>query len=218
MVLDIRVAAAAIAAAEGGTTRIVCQPAGIADNATHTVVHFKACHLVAESLQLIGLHQSAGSFALCMDSRGDVAGLTIHLRGQIGRRKALLAAARRNLALDVVAGLHDGGVGACLRKRNLLAKLTDVALHLVAEITDPVADVGQAVVDLPKLLAVQDLLLAGRRGVLAVLALPVPAVSAEAEHKQEQHDDQEPAGAPAAALVAVAGDGRDVGKTIIIRG
>ena len=183
MVSDISVAAAAVAAAEGGATGVVRVAARIADDAAHTVVHLKTGDFVAQRLNLVGLHQRASGFALGVDSRGDIAGLTIHLCGQVGRRKALLAAARRDLALDAVAGLHDGGVGACLRKRNLLAELTDVALHLVAEIADAVADVSQAVVDLPELLAKLDFLLARSGGVLAKFALTVPAVSAETKHE-----------------------------------
>lgn len=111
----------------------VCKAIGIANDATHAVVHFKACYLVAERLQLVSLHQSTGRLALSVDGRRDVARLAIHLRGQIGSRQAVVAAALRNLALNTVADLHDRCVCASLRQRDLLAKLANISLHLIAE-------------------------------------------------------------------------------------
>lgn len=127
------IAAAAIAATERGRASAVCKAIGIANDATHAVVHFKACYLVAERLQFVRLHQCAGRLALSVDGRRDVARLAIHLRGQIGSRQAVVAAALRNLALNTVAGLHDRCVCSSLRQRDLLANLANISLHLIAE-------------------------------------------------------------------------------------
>lgn len=91
---DIAVAAA-IAATERGRASAVCKAIGIANDATHAVVHFKACYLVAERLKFVRLHHCAGRLALSVDGRRDVASLAIHLRGQIGSRQAVVAAALR---------------------------------------------------------------------------------------------------------------------------
>ena len=151
-------AAAAIAAAEGGIAGIVGVAVGIANHAIHPIVHLKA---------------------------GNAGGLSRKLGFDVGvyavNRPLGFAAALRHLALDAVAGLHDGHVGAVLRQSHLLAELANVALHLVAKIADAVSDVGQAVVDLSKLLAKQNLLLAGGGGILPELTLTIPAISAKAE-------------------------------------
>ena len=135
-------AAAAIAAAEGGITGIVGVAVGIADYAIHPVIHLKAGNagrLLRNALLKLGLLQSR-------KLRVDVGVYAVN--GSLG-----VAASLRHLALDAVAGLHDGHVGAILRQSHLLAQLTDVALHLVTKIADAVADVGQTVVDLAELLA-----------------------------------------------------------------
>mgnify|MGYP006877575953 CR=1 FL=1 len=123
------------------------------------------------------------------------------------------AAALGKLGLDAIGALHDGHVGAILGQGHLLAQLSDVALHLVAEVTDAVADVGEAVVDQAKLLTEKDLLLRCGRGVLAELALAVaPAVVPEAEHKEEENDNQKPAGTPAVLIVCAASNSGDIAE------
>ena len=73
----------------------------------------------------------------------------------------ILTAAVRKLALDRVAGLHDGLTEAGLAERNLLTQLSDIALHLVAEVADAVSQVGQPVIQLAELLAVEDSIFTG---------------------------------------------------------
>ena len=172
-------AATAIAAAEGGIAGIVCVTVGIAHHAIHPVVHFQAGNaggLLRNSLLKLGLLQS-GKLGI------DVGVYAIN--GPL-----CVAAALRHLALDAVAGLHDGHVGAVLRQSHLLAQLPDAALHLVTKIADAVTDVGQAVVDLPELLAEQNFLLAGSGGELPELTLTIPSVAAETKHEQEQNHDK----------------------------
>ena len=117
-----------------------------------------------------------------------------------------------------------GGVGACLSQSNFLAELADVALHLIAEITDAVADVGQAVVDLAELLAEEDLLLACRSGILAVLAGSVAKQSGASAHhgKEEKQDCKEENAATGtnaeAVVVIVAGRSGDICQRIVIHG
>lgn len=106
---------------------------------------------------------------------------------------------------------------SCLSQSNLFAQLTDIALHLITEITDTVADVGQAVVQLAKLLAIEDFLLACRGGILAVLAGAV-APETIAAHKDEQKEDDDPpraALAPAVVIVAT-GHGSDIAQRHVI--
>lgn len=119
-----------------------------------------------------------------MDSRCDVAGLPVNLCGQVCGGKPIFTAALSKLALDVVSSLHDCGVGSGLRQSHFLAELADVALHIIPEIADAVSDVGQPVVDLSKLLAEQDFLLAGSCGVLTEIALPVEAVPAARSERE----------------------------------
>lgn len=124
-------AAAAIAAAEGGIAGIVGVAVGIANHAIHPIVHLKAGNaggLLRNALLKLGLLQSR-KFGF------DVGVYTIN-------SPLCVAAPLRHLGLNAVAGLHNGHVGATLRQRHLLAQLPDVALHLVAEIADAVADVG----------------------------------------------------------------------------
>lgn len=211
------VAAAIIAAAEGARTRIV----GVAVGVLHNAVHLGGQLQLADPLilgrdgLLILLLLHLGK--LRVDVGVDRAGLLVHLSGQIGRCQTVVAAALCELALDAVSGLEDGGVGTSLCQSNFLAELADVALHLIAEITDTVADVCQAVVDLAELLAIEDLLLACSSGVLAELALTV-APQATAAHKDEQEEDDDPPRAalsPAVVIVAT-GHGGDVAKTHIV--
>ena len=194
-------AAAAIAAAEGGIAGIVGVAVGIANHAIHPIVHLKAGNaggLLRNALLKLGLLQSrklgfdVGVYAV--------------------NRPLGFAAALRHLALDAVAGLHDGHVGAVLRQSHLLAELANVALHLVAKIADAVSDVGQAVVDLSKLLAKQNLLLAGGGGILPELTLTIPAISAKAEHEQEQNHDKEPARTPAVLVIRSPCHSGDIAK------
>lgn len=124
----------------------------------------------------------------------------------------ILTAAVRKLALDRVAGLHDGLTEAGLAERNLLTQLSDIALHLVAEVADAVSQVGQPVIQLAELLAVEDLLLAGCRGILAVvvlLVLPFPL--------EDQEQDDDPPHTVPAAKAAVIIDGRPkIGEGVIV--
>lgn len=211
------VATAVIAAAEGARTRIVGVAVGVLHNAVHLGGQLQlidALGLCRDGLLKLVLLELG---KLRVDVGVDRAGLLVHLSGQIGRCQPVVAAALCELALDVVAGLEDGGVGTSLCQSNFLAELADVALHLIAEITDAVADVGQAVVDLAEMLAIEDLLLACSGGVLAELALTV-APQATAAHKDEQEEDDDPprAALSPAAIVIVASDGGDVAKTHIV--
>ena len=87
------VATAAIAAAEWGRPSGVSVTVGITDNAVHTVVRFQRGYLVPQLLNLICLHQCPGLLTLCVDRRGNIAGLPVNLRGQVRSRKPVLAAA-----------------------------------------------------------------------------------------------------------------------------
>nr|DAG95103.1 MAG TPA: hypothetical protein [Ackermannviridae sp.] len=187
---------------------------GVTHHAVHAVVHLQGVYLVAQLLDLVSLHQRTGLLAFGADCIRDVAGLAVHLRGQVGRRKAVLAAALRQLALDVVARLHNGRVRAGLRQRHFLAKLTNAALHLEAEIADAVAQIGQTVVQLPKVLAKQDLLLAGSGGILAKLALPVAPEAAA--HEADQEQNHHPPCAVSAEAVAVTGRRAQVAQRVPI--
>lgn len=164
MCLDV---AAAVTAAERRRARVVRVTRRVANNAAKTAVHFKACHLVTQRLDLVCLNQLPGGFALCVNSSGDVASVLIHLCGQISSRKLVLAAAVCQLVLNC----STLGQNAVVQSKGAVAKA--------------IADVGQPVVDLAKLLAEQDLLLAGSGGVLAKLALSVPAVAVEASEQEE---------------------------------
>ena len=110
------------------------------------------------------------------------------------------------------------GVGACLSQSNFFTQLADASLHLIAEITDTVADVGQPVIQLAELLAIEDLLLTCRGGILAVLAGAVAPEASVAAHKDEQEEDDDPpriALAPAVVIVAT-GHGSDIAQRHVI--
>lgn len=217
------VAAAVIAAAEGARARIVGVAVGVLHNAVHLGGQLQLTDPLGLCrdglLKLVLLELSK----LRVDVGVDRAGLLVHLSGQIGRCQTIVAAALCELALDAVSGLEDGGVGASLCQSNLLAELADVALHLIAEIADTVADVGQPVVQLAKLLAVEDLLLRCRGGILAVLAgavapeaVATEAVAAHHGHKEEQNQDVRHPVTRIHAVVVSSGDGGDVAKTHIV--
>lgn len=209
--------ATAIAAAEGRRPCVVGVPVGIPHNVGHLALELQlvdALGLCRDGLLKLVLLELG---KLRVDVGVDRAGLLVHLSGQIGRCQTVVAAALCELALDAVSGLEDGGVGTSLCQSNFLAELADVALHLIAEITDAVADVGQAVVELAELLAIEDFLLACRSGILTVLALTV-APQATAAHKDEQEEDDDPPRAalsPAVVIVAT-GHGSDIAQRHVI--
>ena len=156
--LDI-VAAARIASAERGSSCVVSVSHRISYDATEATVHFKAGNLVAESLDFVGLDERTCSLTFCMDCSSDITGLAVHLCCHVGSRKTVVAAALSKLSLNVVTGLHDSGISACLSECYLLTELTDAALYVVAEAADTVPDVSQTVVELAELLTEQNLLL-----------------------------------------------------------
>lgn len=211
------VAADVIAAAEGARARIVGVAVGVLHNAVHLGGQLQLTDplILGRDGLLILLLLQLGK--LCVNVGVDRAGLLVHLGCQIGRCQTVVAAALSKLCLDAVAGLQDGCVGACLSQSNFFAQLADASLHLIAEITDTVADVGQAVVDLAELLAEKNFLLACSGGVLAELAGAV-APETIAAHKDEQEEDDDPpraALAPAVVIVAT-GHGSDIAQRHVI--
>ena len=198
-------------------------PVGIPHNVGHLALEFQlvdALGLCRDGLLKLVLLELG---KLRVDVGVDRAGLLVHLSGQIGRCQTVVAAALCELALDVVTGLEDGGVGTSLCQSNFLAELADVALHLIAEIADAVADVGQAVVELAELLAIEDFLLACRSGILTVLALTVAPQATAAHHGKEKKQDGEEENAATGAnaeavVVIVAGRSGDVCQRIVIHG
>ena len=155
-----------------------------------------------------------GALALGLDGRCDLAGLPIHLRTQVGNCQPVLAAAVCHLPGQGVTGTHDSLVEVTLPQSNLLAQLPDVALQFIAQITDAVADIGQAIVDPAKLLAEEDFLLCRCRGVMAVVTLVVAPAAPEHHKEQEQNHHQQQTTA-AEGSVAVAHDGLEIRQTIV---
>lgn len=67
------------------------------------------------------------------------------------------------------------------------------------------------------MLAEQDVLLAGRRGVLAELTLPGAEAEATATaHEDKQEQDDDPPGTAGACAVIVSGDGCKIAQRIVI--
>lgn len=165
--LDVATTAPGIASAKRGRARAISVGHGVLDNAAETGVHFKAVDLIAESLYLVSLYQSASGFAFRMDCGRNVASLTVNLCAEVSSCETILTATRRKLFGEVSA---FGG---------------DVSLHLITEIADTVADVRQAVVELTELLTEQDFLLACGGGILTKFALTIPAVSIKSPKKKK---------------------------------
>lgn len=76
--------AAAIATAERRGASIVGIAHRIANHSIHPVVHLKAGNLIPQGLDFIGLNKCACAFALRMDCVHNVAGVLVHLCGQVG--------------------------------------------------------------------------------------------------------------------------------------
>lgn len=213
--LDIAVAsAAAIAAAKRRRAGVICVSQRILYDAAKTGIHLKAVDLVPKGLDLVSLDERARRLALCVNSGCDVTCLSIHLGRQIGGRQSLLAAAVSELLLYGVAGRHNGLAEVGLAEGDLLAELADIALHLIAEVADAVADVGQAVVDLAKLLTKEYLLLRCGCRILAEFALAIKSIAVKSPEEEQQY---QPYGAVSAPTVIIFCDSREVGQAIIIR-
>lgn len=185
------VAAAVIAATEGARPRIVGVTVGVLHNAVHLGGQLQLADplILGRDGLLILLLLQLGK--LRVDVGVDRAGLLVHLSGQIGRCQPVVAAALSKLCLDAVSGLQNGGVGACLSQSNFFAQLADASLHLITQVANAVAQIGQPVIQLAELLAIEDFLLACCSGILAVLAGAV-APEAVAAHKDEQEEDDDP--------------------------
>ena len=166
--LDVATTAPGIASAKRGRARAISVGHGVLDNAAETGVHFKAVDLIAESLYLVSLYQSASGFALGVDCGRNVASLAVNLCAEVSSCETILTATRRKLFGEVSA---FGG---------------NVSLHLITEIADTVADVSQAVVQLSELLSEQDFLLACGGGILPEFALTIPVVAIKAPKKEEK--------------------------------
>lgn len=130
-----------------------------------------------------------------MDSGGNVAGLSVHLRRKICGRKTIVAAALRELR-GQVASLRGDGV-----------------IERERAVTDAVINPSQAVIKLAELLTEQNLLLAGSRGVLAELTLTIPAVAVEAPEEEEENN---PPSTVTTKCAIIADSGTEVRKTVII--
>lgn len=193
--LDV-IPAAAAATAERGIASAVSVTHRVTDDAAKTGVHFKAGNLVTKSLNFVRLNQRASSFTLGVDRRSDVASILAHLGGQVRRGKPIVAAALRDLS-GQVATLRGDGV---IKRERAVA--------------DSVADVSQAIVDLAKLLAEQNLLLAGGSCILTKFALAVaPSVAVESPEEEEQNELNCAVAAPS-IVIRPASSGGEIRKRI----
>lgn len=191
--LDVAATAPSVASAKRGRARAVSVGHGVLDNAAKTGVHFEAVDLIAESLYLVSLYQSASGFAFGVYCGRNVASLTVNLRAEVSSCETILTATRRKLFGEVSA---FGG---------------DVSLHLVAEIANSVADVRQAVVKLTELLTEQDFLLACGGGILTKFALTIPVVPIKSPKEKEKNENP-CAIATKTVIVIAASGGSKVGK------
>ena len=189
----------AAATAERGIASAVSVTHRVTDDAAKTGVHFKARNLVTKSLDLVRLNQRASGFTLGVDRRSDVASVLVHLGGQVCRGKTIVAAALCELCGQVATLRGDGVIK---RKR---------------AVADAVSDVSQTVIELAKLLAEQDLLLACGGRILTKFALTV-APEAAAAHKDEQEQDDDPLSASVVPPFAATINGSaKIRKTVIIQ-
>lgn len=192
--------APATATTERGVASAIRIAHRVADNAAEARVHLKAGNLIAESLNLVRLNQRTSGFTLGMDRRSNVASILAHLGGQVRRGKPIVAAALRDLS-GQVATLRGDGV---IKRERAVA--------------DSVADVSQAIVDLAKLLAEQNLLLACGGCVLPEFALAVaPEAAASAHEDEQEQDDNPPSTAIIETVITAIDSSSKVRKTVIIQ-
>ena len=156
-------------------------------------------YLIAQLLNRVGLHQRAGLLALRVYRGGYRAGLPVGLRREVSYGRLRLAAAVRQLHLNV-APLAGYGI-----------------VKGVSTIAGAVAYALQRGVKPLELLAIKYFLLAGRHGVLAVIALAI-APQVAAAHKDKKEKDDNPPCAAAESVVAVAlGRRADVREAVVAR-
>lgn len=107
------VTTAVAAATEGARASIVGVAVWIPDYAIHLSLKLQLADplvLCSDSLLILLLLELG---KLRVNIGVDRAGLLVHLGCQVGSRQPVVAAALSKLCLDAVAGLQNGGVGAC---------------------------------------------------------------------------------------------------------
>ena len=190
--------AAAIATAERRGASIVGVAHRIAHHSTHPVVHLKAGNLIPQGLDFIGLNKCSCAFALRMDCVHNVTGVLVHLCGQVGSSQTVVAATLSKLGRQVAA---LGGNGIVKGK---------------SAIADTIADIGQAIVELTKLLTKQDFLLRSSSGVLAELALSIAPAAVPSTAKQDKEQNH-PYPASAKAVVAAVNSSAKIRQAVIVQ-
>ena len=190
---------------------------GIADNATESRLKLQLVHLTLESLNLVLLdgvkHLLNSSSRVRIDGCGVLSRIVVHaINGSLS-----LTAARSKLLREgccIVRRLH---LEIRLTESHLLAELTDVALQLVAEVADAVAElhsllgvlIRQTTNSILKVVEVHGIAqtcLSDRLAIRTTTSIP-----ASTEHEQEQHDNLPgTVAAPAIAVIVATSDSGDV--------
>ena len=104
--LDVAAPAPGVASAKRGRACAVSVGHGVLDNAAETGVHFEAVDLIAESLYLVGLYQSASGFALGVDCGCNVASLTVNLCAEVSSCETIVAAIMLSQRLFILCFLR----------------------------------------------------------------------------------------------------------------
>lgn len=189
----------------------------IADNATESRLKLQLVHLTLESLNLVLLdgveHLLNSSSRVRIDGCGVLSRIVVHaINGTLS-----LAAARSKLLRDgcgIVRCLH---LEVRLSERDLLAELTDVALQLIAEIADAVAELHSllgvlvrqttnSILKVVKVHGIAQTCLSDRLAIRTTTSIP-----ASTEHEQEQNDNLPgTVAAPAIAVIVATSDSGDV--------
>lgn len=195
---SLDVPATAIAAAERRGASGIGIAVRITDYAIHPVIHFKTGNLVAQGLDFIGLNKCACAFALRVDCVHNIAGILVHLCGEVRYGETVLAAAVSKLALQI-APLGGNGI-----------------VESKGAVTDTVADIVQAIIELTKLLAKQDFLLRSSSRILAELALAITPETATHKDKEKQDNDP-PCSAVTPTIVAAVNSSAKIRQAVIVQ-
>lgn len=179
----------------------------ITDNATESRLKLQLVHLTLESFNLVLLdsieHLLDSSSRVRIDGCSVLSRIVVHaINGSLS-----LTAARSKLLRDgcgIVRCLH---LEVRLSERDLLAELTDVALQLIAEVADAVAELhglldvlvrqtSNGILKVVKVHGIAQTCLSDRLAIRTTTSIP-----ASTEHEQEQHDN--PLGTVATKAIAV---------------
>lgn len=180
---------------------------GVTDDATESGLKLQLVHLTLKSLNLVLLdgikHLLDSSSRVRIDGCGVLSRIVVHtINGTLS-----LAAASGKLLRDGCGIVRRLQLEVRLSERDLLTELTDVALQLVAEVADAVAElhslldvlVRQTTNGILKVVEVHGIAqtcLSDRLAIRTTTSIP-----ASTEHEQEQHDN--PPGTVAASAIAV---------------